>query len=265
MPAAQVIPEPTTEIAHYETDQADMGRQAYDVAGQLDALVTEMGALKWWVQGYSSEYLTEVARCLHSTSMGLAISSGDTSPVGKAWPQNRYDARDNRAGRPHDVIEVAVQVPDNGAVGEMSGHALYVSRRLYALMERMVTLSWGVDGHTRAELRDIANHLHSTSMRAAIASGSRARVREATGLSLLAQEIDFGPGEPRAAPAEDGPAAGEGFAAGEVAQWVMDAELSDPWHLTLPGMVDDLVILRADRDRLQSELDQLRAATPKEV
>jgi hypothetical protein len=45
----------------------------------------------------------------------------------------------------------------------------------------------------------------------------------------------------------------------------MDAELSDPWHLTFPGVVDDLVILRADRDRLQSELDLLRAATRKEV
>lgn len=56
-----------------------------------------------------------------------------------------------------------------------------------------------------------------------------------------------------------------GFSAGDVVQWVMDIDLSDPWHLTFPGMADDLVILRADRDRLQSELDQLRAATPKGI
>jgi hypothetical protein len=166
----------------------------------------------------------------------------------------------------HGMIGLAVQAAGNeAALGEMSGHALCVSRRLSALVDRMAALSWGVDGYTRAELRDIADHLHSTSMRAAMASGSKARVREATGLSLLAQEIDFGTGEPRTAPPNDSRAMGAGFAAGEVAQWVMDVDLSDPWHLTFPGMADDLVILRADRDRLQSELDQLRAATPKGI
>lgn len=261
MPTAQHIPDPVTATDRHERDMAELGRQAHDVAEQLCAFLIEMGALQWRVQGHSLEQLTEVARCLHSASIGVATSSGSPAPVPKIWPQHRRGPGHNRQDQMQGT-GLAVPTARNGAaLGEMSGHALSVSRRLYALVDRMVAQSWGVDGYTRAELRDIAGHLHSTSMRAAMASGSNARMRDATGLSLFAPQTDLGAGKPPAAIPADSPTAGAGFAADEVAQWVVDVDLSDPWHQTFPGMADDLVILTADRDRLQSELDQLRAAT----
>jgi hypothetical protein len=87
MPTAQQIPEPATATGRYEADQAELGRQAYDVAEQLCALVTEMGTLKWRVRGYSPEHLSEVARCLHSTSIEAATSSGTLHPYGRSGRQ----------------------------------------------------------------------------------------------------------------------------------------------------------------------------------
>jgi hypothetical protein len=259
MRTAKHIPDPATGTSG---DEAELGRQAYDLAEQLCALASEMEAWNWPVQKHSLEHPTEGAQRLHRTSIGEATSSGSLPPAPKIWPQNRRGPGDHRQPQMQSTPGLAVHtVRNEGALGEMSGHALHVSRRLYALVDRLVALSWGVEGYTMAQLREMAGRLHSTSMRAALACGSAARVHEATGLSLSAPEIDLGTGEVRAAPAADSPPAETGFAGEEVAQWVADVDLSDPWHQTLPGMADDLVILRADRDRLQSELDQLRTAT----
>lgn len=261
MRTAQQVPDPATVTDRHEGDEAELGRQAYDVAELLCALLAEMGASNWPVQDHWLEYPTELARRLH-TSTGVATSSGSPAPVPTIWPPNRRGLGHSRQGQMQSPTGSAVQPARNRvALGEMSGHALHVSRRLYALVDRLVALSWGVEGYPRAELRELAGRLHSTSMRAAVASGSTARMQQATGLSRFAPEIDLGTGEVGAATPADGPTAGTRFTGEEVAQWVVDVDLSDPWHQTLPGMADDLVILRADRDRLQSELNQLRAAT----
>ena len=80
MPFPKRIPEPAGWTARDEGPQAELGRDAYDVAEQLHALIVEMGDLKWRVEGYSLEQLADVARSLSSTSVGIVAASQEKSP-----------------------------------------------------------------------------------------------------------------------------------------------------------------------------------------
>jgi hypothetical protein len=79
MPFPKRIPEPAGWTAYEEGQQAELGRDAYDVAEQLRALIVEMGDLNWRVEGYSLEQLTDVARSLRSASVGIVAASQETA------------------------------------------------------------------------------------------------------------------------------------------------------------------------------------------